>query len=207
MSSSEVSTEILTKILQALNSINNTKFYNEPIFLALISILFGGIALNLITNKVERRSKKRDMAVIFINEVADILNDVLSSIAGYRKRKLFGKAITKSLNKKRGKLFYSQFGFQVKSKAYLDTTDFIEKYNYLIYKIDLLIYYLKENDETSLENIDTLIKKIEDFWPLDEKITHLQDAETLLQEKLILLERMLWIRANSLVTKSLDSII
>lgn len=207
MSNSEVPTEILTKILQTLDAANDTKFYNEPIFLALISIIFGGIALNLITKHIEHRSKKRDMAITFINEVADILNDVLSSIAGYRKRKLFGKDITDSLEKKRGRLFYSLFSFQVKSKAYLDSTEFFEKYKHLIYKIDLLIYYYKKNDENSIDSIDVLIKNIEEFWPIDEEITHLQMSDNLVHQRLILLERMLWIRANSLVTQSLDNVI
>lgn len=223
---------ILHEIFKLLSKQKETPFYNEPIFLTLLSILLGGIVLTLISKYIEERSKRRSMVFIFLEEIGLMLSTTLATINGHIKRKDYGPEMETNVFKKKSDLFVARFSVRTKSKAYLRNNEFWKKYDYIIYEIDILIHLLKKgkfsDGTTSIVKIRERIDFMERFWPINKKEAMEHDnkyvSNSILSNGSILDQKpsykeanlhdllkywvgMVWIRSNLLIHKSLEAIV
>ena len=150
------------------------------------------------------------MAVAFVDEVAADLNEVLSKITGYRKRKNFGNPIDDEFEKKRAILFTNRFTVRVKSRVYLNSRLFWEEYEALILDIDRFIYLISRMNNLSelnvLEKIKIMRSGMKNFLPLPEQDRAHVENEVAYKE-VIELEKILWVRADSLISQQLEKLI
>lgn len=203
--------ELIQKLTDLLSAPKVTPFYNEPIFLTLVSISFGGLLLTLISKNIEQRSKRRVMAIKFIEDVGSSLNEVLTSIASHRKRRIFGKNTKEDLDEKRGNLFGSIFSVKVKSVAFLGSDEFWKKYELIIFQIDYAIFYMKRIGEGDSEEICFRLREKKELlkkeWPISETVKMLDKFDDEVQKEFYEYEKMLWIRASSLISSSLSKVV
>lgn len=165
--------QLIQALTVALSKQKATPFYNEPIFLTLLSILLGGIAITMITKHLEHRSKRREMAIDFLNDTGLMLGSLLAMIYGHIKRIDYGKNMSKSPLDLKGDLFKERFGVRVKSKAFLRSEIFWKNYDFLIHEIDLLLFVMRSTDPSdtikSIDKIHERMKIIQDDWPISSK--------------------------------------
>lgn len=202
---------LLKQILEEMTRSHSIPFYNQPIFLTAISIAFGGLFLTLISKYIEQRNSRRTKAIEFLEGVASNLNSVLSSIAGHRKRNLFGNDINPELDAKRGDLFKNIFSVRVKSKAYLGSDVFWQQYESIIYEIDHAIFLMKKITKAEDQVLNEALSERKDclrkMWPNSEKLEMIQEFDNETHRSFYELEKMLWVRANSLVSSALSDVV
>lgn len=165
--------QLIQALTLALSKQKSTPFFNEPIFLTLLSILLGGIAITLITKHIEHRSKRREMSIDFLNDTGLMLGSILATIYGHIKRRDYGKSMSKMPLELKGELFKERFGIRVKSKAFLRSDVFWKNYDFLIHEIDILLYIMRStnpsNCSKSVDKIHERMKIILDYWPVTKK--------------------------------------
>jgi hypothetical protein len=210
---------LLETLLNVLEEQKTIPFYNQPIFLTLLSITLGGIAITLITKNIEHKSKRREMAINFLNDMGLKFSSILAVLTGHIKRKDYGEKISEKAIKLKGSLFSERFSVRVKSKAYLKNNDFWKKYDYLIYDIDILLYIMKSSNPSNyIDKIDERMKLLQEYWLITD--IQLKENDSIFKKekledipnddyhnKLTKWSNMIWIRANILIQESLEKII
>jgi hypothetical protein len=183
-------------------------FLNQPIVGTLLTLAIGGYLFSRITERKTRKDKIREQAISFLEEVGNDMNWILSRIFGRIRRKDFG--VDATIDEKRVELFEKRFSVRIKSKAYLESKDFSEKYEAITFEISLIVKYIRSLSTTyDLGKVITDIQKhkerIAADWPLTEE--ELESKREPPWNELETWAEMIWNRATLLLSTNLEVVI
>lgn len=180
---------------------------NQPFVTTLLTLIVGGYLFGRITERRARKDKIREQAIEFLEEAGNDMNWVLSRLYGRIRTKSFGMDAT--IDEKRRELFTKRFSVRIKSKAYLKSDEFWEKYESLTFEIDRIVRFIgshstADESEKLLAEIQRHQQRVVTDWPLTgEMLDSKRDPPWNELENWVM---MVWNRAVLLLTRNLEAV-
>jgi|GEM_PF-2639569 len=183
---------------------------SKPIIITALTLTIGSYLFARLTELRSKREKIREKSLQLLEDVGSDINAVISLMYGHIRRGDFGMDVTSPLNEKRAALFTRRFSVRIRSKGFLQTDDFWERYDQLIFEIDRiarLMMSLSHEYVTDdvVNQIEANKKRFAREWPFEDRIEHSQ-YEHRLSTELVRWADMVWDRANSLITTYLQKL-
>jgi Asp-tRNA(Asn)/Glu-tRNA(Gln) amidotransferase A subunit family amidase len=146
---------------------------NEPIIITLLTLSVGGLLFNGLTAHRARKEKIREKAIELLEEVGRDLNSAISLIFGRIRNNSFVIENDSPFEEKRRELFTKRFTVRIRSKTYLKSDEFWQKYERLMFELDRIIRLIKslskDYDLVKLvSEIQEKKKRLEQDWPIGE---------------------------------------
>lgn len=115
---------------------------DRPFFLTFLTLIIGGYLFSLLTERRAKRDQKREKALHFLDEMEKDLNQTLSLTFGRIRTRNYEISSNSRINRQRAALFEKRFGVRIKSKAFLDSETFWQKYEILTFELDKIILFI-----------------------------------------------------------------
>lgn len=182
---------------------------SKPIILTLVTL---GVGSYLFARLTERRSKKertRENALKLLDDVANDLNSVISVIYGHIRRADFKIEKDSVIDKRRAELFTKRFSLRIKSKAFLRSDEFWQRYEQLAFEIDKLVRFMMSlATQQNIEVVAQIKKHQERFakeWPFKDRLVHSKYPPP--SDQLVIWADMVWDRSDWLISKQLNTVL
>lgn len=179
---------------------------NKPIVVSIISVTLGGLCYSYISFRRDKRQKKSDKAIEFINETAKLINTPLSGIFGQIRYNCFME--NKELLKDVSVLFTNRFNVKLKSKAYLNSDNFHKKYEEIMWEISNLTTIITEsnkNSEKLLLEIGEKKIELEKLWNITTNYSKSNPNSDLLLKNLLDYTHLIYTHSLKLMATQLDN--
>ena len=185
-------------------------FLSKPIIVTAITLTVGSYLFARLTEARSKREKIREQSLQLLEEVGSEINAVISLMYGHIRRGSFGMDVTSPLNEKRGALFTKRFSVKIRSKVFLKTDDFWQRYDRLTFEIDRIVRLMMtlSNEYVAddvVDQIEANKKRFAEEWPCHDRSSSSQ-YEHRLSTELVKWADMVWDRANSLMTEHLEKL-
>ena len=113
------------------------------------------------------------------------------------------------VNEKRAGLFTKRFSVRIKSKVFLPSDEFWQRYDQLTFEVDKIVRLMGSLSEDY--NVEETVKRIKEqqerfaqSWPCEERATHSKYPPP--SNELVVWADMVWDRSNWLISTSLNSL-
>ena len=181
-----------------------------PLLNTLLTLLIGGYLFSRLTERRAKKDKIREQAIQLLEEVGNDLNSILSLIYGRIRTGNFDIAKDSPIEDKRSGLFTKRFSIRIRSKAYLGSEEFWQKYERLTFEIDRIVRFIaslsKGYEPAKVRTeIQGRKKRLEEDWPFEGKpfVSKYDSPSNELEEW----THMVWDRAIWLVSTNLQAIL
>jgi hypothetical protein len=185
-------------------------FLSKPIIVTTITLTVGSYLFARLTEARSKREKIREKSLQLLEEVGSEINAVISLMYGHIRRGHFGMGVTSELNEKRGALFRKRFSVKIRSKVFLQTDDFWQRYDQLTFEIDGIVRLMMSlsNDYVAddvVSDIDANRRRFAEEWPSSDRTANSR-YEHRLSTEFVKWADMVWDRANLLITTYLEKL-
>jgi hypothetical protein len=185
-------------------------FLSKPIIITLLTLTIGSYLFTRLTERRAKKDKIREKSLQLIEDVGSSLNSVLSLIHGHIRNSNFEIQKTSPINEKRADLFTKRFSVRIRSKAFLQSDEFWQKYEQLTFEIDRIVRLMMALSENY--DLEEVIKRIKDnqerfsqSWPFEERSRHSQYPPP--SNELVIWADMIWDRSIWLLSQNINVIL
>ena len=132
----------------------------NPLFVAIVQVILGAGLLSWWSYRRDQRTSRRQEAIKFIEEIANLLNEPLSSLFFIVRHEDFKQL--KNFYRLVGHLYGKRLSIRVKSQSLLGTRDFSQNYEDIMYQLDkcrkaLKLYYQSQDVNKTIQEIEKAI--------------------------------------------------
>jgi hypothetical protein len=149
---------------------------SKPIVLTEVTLTIGSYLFNRLTELRSKRDKIRENALQLLEEVGNDLNSIISLMYGHIRTSNFDIRKDSLVHEKRGGLFTKRFSVRIRSRVFLQSEEFWQRYEQLTFEIDRIVRLMGSLSETY--DVADVIKRIEEHrngfakdWPFEERST------------------------------------
>jgi hypothetical protein len=199
---------ISTSAMNTMDSI--LTLLSKPIVLTLITLAIGSYLFTKLTERRSKKEKIREKAVQLLEDVGNDLNAVISLMYGHIRNSNFQIDKDSAVYEKRGDLFTKRFSVKIRSKVFLQSDEFWQRYDQLTFEIDKIVRFMvsipKQSErENQIKTIKDRQKQIAKAWQCEERVTHSDYGDPLANE-LVIWADMVWDRSNWLISTNLNTV-
>lgn len=181
-----------------------TAWYNEPWFLTVLSIIFGGFLLNILLLKNGREESRRNKAVETLQNLAVVINSSFAYIYAIIREEIDLDEERKiRLIKLKGELFKHRFLVKVSSVTIFTSKNAAKNYDRLVFEYRLYCDALLEISNSNTSSDKELIKIIKyrtndlkNRWPLEQE-RELKEIDLFYPENLLCTSLQHWFQAGA----------
>lgn len=182
---------------------------SKPIVVTAITLSVGSYLFTRLTEARSKREKIREKSLQLLEEVGTDINAVLSLVYRHIRTVDFEIQKESAVNEKRAALFVKRFSVRIRSKVFLKSDEFWEKYEDLTFEIDKIVKLMASlSNEYDLDKVLNGIKankeRFAKDWPCNEREYHSPYNQP--SKELVIWADMVWDRANWLITSHLDKL-
>ena len=181
---------------------------SKPIVVTTVSLALGGYLFAKLAERRSRNEKIREKAVQLLEDVGADLNAAISLIYGHIRTSNFKIDKDSPVNEKRALLFTKRFSVRIRSKVFLKSEQFWDRYEQLTFEIDKIVRLIASLSEYELEHtvnqIETNRQRFAEQWPCEDRTTHSKYPPP--ADELVKWVDMVWDRANWLITTNLKEL-
>lgn len=185
-------------------------FLSRPIVLTLLTLTIGSYLFTRLTERRAKRDKIREKALQLLEEVGNDLNSVISLIYGRVRNSDFEITKDSLIYEKRGGLFTKRFSVRIKSRVFLESEEFWQRYEQLMFEIDRIVRFIGSlSGNYDLADVVTRIKEHREsfakVWPFAERSTHSKYSPP--SDELVVWVDMVWDRSVWLLSMNLNVVL
>jgi len=183
---------------------------SKPIVLTVMTLTIGSYLFARLTERRSKRDKIREKALQLLEDVGNDLNSVISLMYGHIRNSNFEIQKDSPVYEKRGGLFTKRFSVKIRSRAFLQSEEFWQRFEQLMFEIDKIVRFMGSLSETY--DLADVIKRIKEHqerfakeWPFEERSVRSEYPPP--SNELVKWADMVWDRSVWLLSKNLASIL